>query len=224
MTTYPGSPRVARGGIVLLDPSTARILRIIVLQYNPDTLNRTLQPHGIGNEPGDRLEALRLAGPPQETIRVEAELDATDQLEFPQDGKNDAVARFGLFPVLSALETIVYPASGALLAADLQARFGMIEVAPAEAPLSLFIWSPNRIVPVRLTEISVVEEAFDSSLNPIRARVTLGMRVLTVNDLGFAHRGGSLYLLYHRQKERFAQLAGFGVDPRPLGLSAIPGG
>jgi len=221
MTTFPGSPRLTRGGIVLLDPRTSRVLRVIALQYNPDTLTRTLQPQGIGQEPGDRLEALRLRGPAHETIKIEAELDVTDQLEFPR--QNRMVAEFGLFPVLAALETIVYPPSAQLLENDRQAQRGTIEVAPVEGPLSLFIWSRSRILPVRLTEFSVTEEAFDTSLNPTRARVSLGMRVLTVNDLGFAHRGGSLFLLYQQQKERFAGLSvssGLGV----LGITGIPGG
>jgi len=194
---------------------------VIALQYNPDTLTRTLQPQGIGQEPGDRLEALRLRGPAHETIKIEAELDAADQLEFPR--RNRTVAELGLFPVLAALETIVYPPSAQLLANDLQAQLGTIEIAPVEGPLSLFIWSRSRILPVRLTEFSVTEEAFDTSLNPIRARVSLGMRVLTVNDLGFAHRGGSLFLLYQRQKERFAKLSvSSGLDV--LGITGIPGG
>jgi hypothetical protein len=221
MTTFPGSPRLTRGGIVLLDPSTSRVLRVIALQYNPDTLTRTLQAQGIGPEPGDRLEPLRLKGPPHETIKIEVELDATDQLEFPR--QNRTVAEFGLFPALAALETIVYPPSAQLLANDLQAQLGTIEIAPVEGPLCLFIWSRSRIMPVHLTEFSVTEESFDTSLNPIRARVSLGMRVLTVNDLGFAHRGGNLFLLYQQQKERFANASvnsGLGV----LGITSIPGG
>jgi hypothetical protein len=221
MTTFPGSPRLTRGGIVLLDPSTSRVVRVIALQYNPDTLTRTLQPQGIGQEPGDRLEALRLKGPAHETIKIEAELDTTDQLEFPR--QNPTVAQFGLLPALAALETIVYPPSAQLLANDLQAQLGTIEIAPVEGPLSLFVWSRSRILPVRLTEFSVTEEAFDTSLNPIRARVSLGMRVLTVSDLGFAHRGGNLFLLYQQRKERFADL---GVRPGldVLGITGIPGG
>jgi hypothetical protein len=221
VTTFPGSPRLTRGGIVLLDPRTSRVLRIITLQYNPDTLTRTLQAQGIGQEPGDRLEGLRLKGPPHETIRIEAELDVTDQLEFPR--QNPTEAQFGLFPVLAALETIVYPPSGQLLANDALARLGTIEVTPLEGPLSLFIWSRNRILPVRLTDFSVTEEAFDTSLNPTRARVSLSMRVLTVDDLGFSHRGGTLFLLYQQQKERLAGLAASGTFSG-LGITGIPGG
>ncbi len=206
---------------MLLDPGTSRVLKIIALQYNPDMVTRTLQAQGIGNEPGDRLEALRLKGPPHETIKIEAELDATDQLEFPN--QNPTVAQFGLLPVLAALETIVYPPSSQLLANDALARVGTIEIAPVEGPLSLFIWSKSRILPVRLTEFSITEEAFDTSLNPIRAKVSLGMRVLTVEDLGFQHRGGNLFLLYQQQKERFAGMS-TNAELGALGVTSIPGG
>ena len=62
-----------------------------------------------------------------------------------------------------------------------------------ETPLTLFVWSKNRIVPVRITDFSITEEAFDTVLNPIRAKISLGMRVLSVDDLGFQHKGGALF-------------------------------
>jgi hypothetical protein len=61
------------------------------------------------------------------------------------------------------------------------------------------------VVPIRLTDFSVTEEAFDPNLNPIRAKVSLGMRVLSVNDLGFEHKGGSLYMTYQQKKEQLAK-------------------
>lgn len=219
MTTFPGSPRLLKGGIVLIDPNTAVVQRIIVMQYNPDTLSRTLQVQGVGNESGDRQEALRLKGPPIETIKLDAEIDATDQLEFPQ--KNSTTAELGIFPQLAALETIIYPSSGQLQNNNSQAKSGTLEIAPIETFLSLFVWSKNRILPVRLTEFSITEEAFDTSLNPIRAKVSLGMRVLNVNDLGFDHKGGNLFMVYQRQKEqlvRQSQPGTFSV----LGIGGIP--
>jgi hypothetical protein len=201
MSSSPDSPRLLRGGLVLLDPRTAQVLRIIALQYNPDTLTRSLQIRGVGAESGDLLEALRLKGPPVETIKVEAEIDATDDLE-----SNDALTvQSGLHPQLAALETIVYPASGHLSSNHAEARAGSIEIAPAEAPLPLFIFGPKRLVPVRITELSITEEAFDTALNPIRAKISLGMRVLTVDDLGFEAKGGSLFMSYLQAKEQLAQ-------------------
>ena len=222
MTAFPNAPNLARGGIVVMDPITGRVIRIVVLQYNADTLNRTLQVRAAGAESGDRLEALRLKGPPSETIKLDAELDATDQLELPDLPRNAPVASNGLFPALAALETLVYPSVDELVAHDRLARGGQIEIAPLEAPLTIFVWSRNRILPVRITEFSVAEEAFDSSLNPTRAKVSLGMRVLTVDDLGFRHRGGALSLLAHRQKERFALVQTGQLGS--LGITAIPEG
>jgi hypothetical protein len=217
MTTFPGSPRLLKGGIVLIDANTGVVQQIISLQYNPDTLSRTLQVQGTG-ESGDRMEALRLKGPPIETIKLEAEIDATDHLEFPK--QNSTTAQLGIYPQLAALEIIVYPQSSQLQANNTMAQRGTLEIAPMESSLSLFIWSKTRILPVRLTEFSITEEAFDTALNPIRAKVSLGMRVLSVNDLGFNHKGGSLFMIYHQQKEHLAtmnQRATFGA----LGIGGI---
>lgn len=216
MTTFPGSPRLLKGGIVLIDPETSAVERIIALQYNPDTLSRTLQVQGIV-ESGDRSEALRLKGPPIETIKLDAEIDATDQLELA----DPKATQLGIHPQLAALETIVYPASSQLLENNSLAQQGTLEIAPMLAPLTLFIWSKNRILPVRLTEFSITEEAFDPALNPIRAKVSLGMRVLNVNDLGFAHKGGSLFMAYQQQKERLAAMSQGGAL-NTLGIGGIP--
>ena len=81
VSSFPGSPKLLRGGLVQLDPGTSAIIDVIVFQYNPDTVTRTLQPRAMTGEPGDRLEVLRLTGPPHETIKLDAELDAADQLE-----------------------------------------------------------------------------------------------------------------------------------------------
>ena len=218
MSSFPRSPRLIKGGIVLIDPGTGAVLRVIPLQYNPDTLTRTLQIQAGGGE-GDRLEALRLKGPPAETIKLEAEIDATDRLEFPDD--NRTTAELGLFPELAALETLVYPTTGALQSANGLAQAGTLEIAPAETALTLFVWSRTRVLPVRITEFSITEEAFDPALNPIRAKVSLGMRVLSVNDLGFAHKGGNLFMAYLQTKEQQATRA--QVSPlAALGITGIP--
>lgn len=218
MTTFPGSPHVLKGGIVLIDPVTAAVQRIIALQYNPDSLSRSFQVQGAGPESGDRSEALRLKGPPVETWKIEAELDATDQLEHPE--QNPTAAQLGLQPQLAALETIIYPPSDRLIANNELAKSGTLEIAPMIAPLTLFIWSKTRIVPVRITELSITEEAFDPNLNPIRAKVSLGMRVLSVDDLGFDVKGGDLYMTYQKGKERLAAQAPAGTFAG-LGIGGI---
>jgi hypothetical protein len=219
MSAFPNSPRLLKGGLVLLDADSGAVQRVIALQYNPDTLTRSLQVQGAATEGGDRSEALRLKGPPIESIKLDAEIDAADQLEFPEQNPN--AARLGIHPLLAALELIVYPTSAQLQANNRLAGSGTLEIVPMQAPLTLFVWNQNRVVPVRVTEFSVTEEAFDAGLNPIRAKVSLGLRVLSVNDLGFDHKGGSLYLGYQQQKERLAALYQ-SAGLRPLGLGAIP--
>ncbi len=217
MTSFPGSPRLIKGGIVLVDPTSGAVQRVIALQYNPDTLTRTLQVQAAGGE-GDRLEALRLKGPPTETIKLEAEIDATDRMEFPD--QNPIVGESGIAPQLAALETIVYPTRASLIAADGLARAGTLEIAAAETALTLLVWNKNRVLPVRITEFSITEEAFDPNLNPIRAKISLGMRVLSVFDLGFNHRGGGLFLAYLQTKERLAGRSA-GAALSTLGIGSI---
>lgn len=202
MTAFPNSPRLVRGGIVLIDVDSGAVKRVIALQYNPDTLTRTLQVQAFSGDSSDRSEAMRIKGPPVETVKLDAEIDATDQLEFPD--KNPEATKTGILPQLAALETIVYPTSVQLLSNNALAKSGTLEIVPMQAPLSLFVWSSNRILPVRLTDFSVTEEAFDPNLNPIRAKVSLGMRVLSVNDLGFDHKGGNLFMTYLQKKEQLA--------------------
>jgi hypothetical protein len=217
MTSYPRSPRLIKGGIVLLDPTTGAVRRVIALQYNPDTLSRTLQVQAAGGE-GDRLEAMRLKGPPNETIKLDAEIDATDQMELSD--QNPTTGEFGIFPQLAALETIVYPTSTSLQVSNALARAGTLEIAAAETALTLFVWSKSRVIPVRITDFSITEEAFDPNLNPIRAKISLGMRVLSVSDLGFDHKGGGLFMAYLQNKEQLAARSA-GAAFSTLGIGGI---
>jgi hypothetical protein len=162
---------------------------------------------------------LRLTGPPVETIKLDAEIDATDQLENPD--QKQATVEFGIAPQLAALETLVYPASAALQNNFALSQQGTLEIMPIMAPMSLFVWSAARIVPVRLTDFSITEEAFDPRLNPLRAKVGLGLRVLSIDDLFFTDKGGSLYMAYQRQKESLAQLYQFGTLGT-LGIRGLP--
>jgi hypothetical protein len=218
MTGYPQSPRLVKGGIVLVDPATARVRRVIALQYNPDSLTRTLQPQFLG-EGADQSEALRLKGPAMETLKFEAEIDATDQLEFPD--QHPTVVAAGIGAQLAVLESLVNPTAADLLANQALAAAGTLEIAPMESSLALLVWGAQRIVPVRITEFSITEEAFDPSLNPIRAKVSLGLRVLTIDDLGFDHRGGGLFMAYLQSREKLASKATtFGFDA--LGIGGLP--
>jgi hypothetical protein len=219
MSTFPNSPRLLKGGLVLIDAASGRIVRTIVLQYNAETLGRTLTPQAVTADGQDRSQALRIKAPAIETLKLEAAIDATDQLEFPD--LNASAVAFGIQPQLATLEMLIHPPSARLIANNVLANVGTLEIAPVEAPLPLFIWSKSRVAPVRVTDLSITEEAFDAALNPIRARVTLGLRVLTVNDLGFEHRGGGVFMAYLQAKEQIAQRARSGALAE-LGLGRLP--
>jgi hypothetical protein len=203
-----------------MDPDTSVIKSVIALQYNPDSLSRTLQIQSLpGGQDGVRVDALRLRGPAIETIKLEAELDATDQLEFPT--QNPQAVQYGLHPQLAQLEMLVNPTVETLLADDAMANAGTLEIIPLEQPLTLFVWSSSRVIPVRLTDFSITEEAFDQNLNPIRAKVSLGMRVLNVDDLGFEHPGGRLFMSYLTAKESLASKVNSAAITT-LGLGGLP--
>lgn len=218
MTTFPNSPKLIKGGLVLVDADTARVLRIISLQYNADTLTRKLQPQEAGGESGNRVEPTRFKGPAIETISFEAEIDATDQLEFPDQNPN--AGELGIQPQLALLESLVYPSAAQLRAVDSQASSGTLEIAPMLAPLVLFVWGKSRIVPVKLSDFSITEEAFDPALNPIRAKVSFSLRVLSIDDLGYSSKGGALFMTYLQGKERLAGKAQ-PVSFSTLGIGGI---
>ncbi len=203
MTTFPGSPRLVRGAIVGIDPFNP-LASVVVFQYNPDTMTRSLTPATAeSGGQANRSEAVRLKGAPVETISLTVEVDATDQLETA-----DAIAvRTGIYPQLSALEMLLYPKSVLVIANTVLAALGTIELIPPEAPMTLFIWGVKRVLPVRLTSFSITEEAYDVNLNPIRAKVGLGLRVLSYSDLSLTDPGYYLFLAHQVAKEVMATIS-----------------
>ena len=195
------SPRLQKGAILSLDPTLGIPLGSIALQYNPDSITRTLKPQTAGEQP-DRSEILRVTGPPIETISCTVEIDATDLLEV---GSANAIG-FGIQPQLAQLEMMIYPSSTELILNEVLTLLGTIEILPMQSALTLFVWSKSRITPVKFTDIDITEEEFDPQLNPIRAKVKLGMRVLNVNDVGFLNPAGAMYMVYQIQKEALAKL------------------
>jgi hypothetical protein len=196
------SPRLQKGAILTFDSLTGIPLGKVMLQYNPETLTRSLKPQSVGDEP-DRTEVMRLKGPPIETIKCEVEIDATDQLA----NSDSTTLRLGIQPQLAQLELLVYPSSTILIANEILSFLGTVEILPMETALTVFAWSRSRVTPVRITDLSITEEAFDPSLNPIRAKVSLDMRVLNVNDVGFLTPAGAMYMIYQITKESLAQQA-----------------
>ena len=224
MTTFADIPKPIRAGIVTVDVDTGAALGVIVLQFNPDSLDRSIQPQAAGGTTdtsgagtdGDKNEALRLKGPAEEQWKFTAEIDSTDQLEI---GAPD-----GIGPQLAALEMLVQPTTEQLTEATTKSAKGAIEINPIETPLTLFTWGNKRVVPVRVTELEVTEQAFDVNLNPIRASLSIGLKVLTVSDLPAGHPGAAYYVAYLAGKQRLAGQA-TGGRLGALGLSGIgPGG
>jgi len=205
MSSFPGSPRLVKGALVGIDPFNP-LASVIIFQYNPDTMTRTLQPQTAGAEGGAKSEALRLKGAPVESIKLEVEIDAADQLEQAAD----TAVSMGIYPQLSALEMLIYPKSALVAANTVLLALGTIEVIPPVAPFTLFIWGPKRVLPVRLTEFSITEEAYDVNLNPLRARVSLGLRVLSYNDLPLSHPGYGIFFAHQVMKEVMATIGSVG--------------
>lgn len=211
MTTFPGSPQVQKGAIIGLDPLNP-LASVIVFQYNPDTMTRTVTARTTGGN-SDRGEALRLKGPPEEKISCEVEIDATDQLERAQF----PATALGLYPTLASLEMLLYPKSALTIANEVLAASGVIEIIPPEAPLTLFVWGVQRVLPVRLTQFTITEEAYDPNLNPIRAKVRLDLQVLSYYDLGLLSAGGALFMAHQVSKEVMATIGGVSTIAGAVG-------
>jgi hypothetical protein len=205
MTTFPGSPRVLKGALVSYElPSTQP--SVIVFQYNPGTLSRSLQARGTDTGGGRSRGPLRLKGAPVETITLEVAVDAADQLE-----KEDAqTLEKGIHPQLAALEILVYPPSQRVIANLGLLAAGFIEIVPPEAPFTLFVYGPGRVLPVKLGEVRVTEEAHDVQLNPIRAKVNLNLQVLSYCDFAPDHPGHALFLAHQLAKEALAKIGASG--------------
>lgn len=211
MSTFPNTPRLQRGAIVAVNPTGPP--KVVLFQYNPDTLTRTLNARTVGNE-GDKGDVLRLKGPPEETIKLDIEIDATDQLEQG----HPLATSLGIYPALAALETLLYPESQRMIANEARLNQGELEIIPPVAPLTLLVWGPQRVLPVRMSSLSITEEAFDAELNPIRAKISLDLRVLSYQELGLKSVGGGLAMAHHIAKERWAKAGPAATLPFALKL------
>ncbi len=214
MSPSPLSPRLLKGAIVAIDPATSQ-QTTIAFQYNPETLSRTLTPRQAAEpaQAGQRAIALRYSGAPAESFSLEIHLDASDALE-----SGDATARnLGIYPQLFALEVLVYPPSQQVVENEKLLRQGKMEVTSGyDAPLTLLVWGPQRVLPAQLTSMTVTETIFDTQLNPIQATVRLEMKALTYSDLDPSHPGYSLFLAYQKSKERQARQGVTGGETRGL--------
>jgi hypothetical protein len=199
MTTFPGSPRLLKGALVGIDPMNP-LASVILFQYNPETMTRRLEARAMEGGGGDKAEVYRLTGPPKETITLSIEIDAADQLEQ----SDPQTVAMGVYPALSALEMLLYPKSATVIANMALAQIGNIEIIPPEAPLTLFVWGPQRVLPVHLSSFSITEEAYDPALKPLRAKVELSLNVLSYADFKMTDPGYYIFLAHQIAKEVMA--------------------
>jgi hypothetical protein len=211
-------PPLRKGALVVLDATAGRVLDTIYFQFNPESLTRTLQIQASGKEGGERTEALRLKGAPIETIKLDAEFDTAGPL--PQTEQQNALS-LGIYPQLSVLEMLLYPSSKQVKDNMSQAARGVLEIIPPQAPTILLVWGPRRVLPVRLTDFSIAEEAYDVNLNPIRAKVSMSLRVLNYDDLPWNQRESSLFMAHHEAKENLAKQRGSGYSSDVTGVKTV---
>lgn len=220
---FRGRPRLLKGALAVYAlPTSKQPTAVIGFQFNPDTMKRTLAHRALpaakeGSTGAAREDVLRVGGPPVETISLTVQLDAADQLEHPDE--NIGVAEHGLHPALATLELLMYPPTPNATKIQELADKGEIQVAPADLPLVLLVWGRSRVVPVKLTSFSVSEEGFDRNLNPILAKVELGMQVLTYMEFPASSIGRDAFIAYQQTKEELARLdkgRSFALSPSQL--------
>lgn len=207
---FPGRPKILKGALAVYPTQTpgSQPSKIIIFQFNPDQMRRSLAHRappaaaGKANTGTAKEDVLRVAGPPVETITLTVDLNAADQLEFPDD--NPTVAEYGLNPALATLEMLMYPPTLTAQKIQEQASLGQVQVQPADLPLVLLVWNKSRVVPVKLTSFSITEDAFDTRLNPISAKVELAMQVLTYMEFPDSSVGLDAFMSYQQQKENLA--------------------
>jgi hypothetical protein len=206
---FTRSPKLLKGALIQFKaPMLIPIPNIIVFQYNPETMTRTLTPwtpierEATYNEQGratltaltdEQTNQLRQPFDPTETFNLTLELDAADALEEPSSHPIATIA--GVADRISAMEILCYPpgpgAIGGLLNVSVNVSltsgisFGSAaDVVPRrDVPIVLFFWGPGRIVPVRIITFNVEEQQYSPLLYPIRAKVTIGLKVLDENHL-----------------------------------------
>jgi len=200
---YSRSPKLLKGAIVQF--KTMPILpipNIIIFQYNPESLQRTITPYAPPQTEADKAapqgatptSSLSQPQEPTETFNVSLLLDASDALETPESHPVAFVT--GVADRMAALEMLLYAQGDSLLggllgsvsvsigAGGISASMSKDKFAKRpEVPVTLFVWGPGRIVPVRLQSFQVEEQQWNQLLYPTRAKVTLGMKVITKDAL-----------------------------------------
>ncbi len=161
------------------------IPNVVIFQFNPETLTRTVQ---IPARPtsGSSRETSQAGEPAVEKISLKASFSAADEF-----GDNKVLARlFGVGTRLAALEKMVYPAERPDRSDRCRAGGAVSSAAGGDAcqpipretyPRILFIWGPYKILPVVIESMSITEQQYDFLLNPVQAEVTISMAVNAID-------------------------------------------
>jgi len=192
------------------------IPNVVLFQFNPDTLTRTMQ---IPARPAAATarETTQAGEPSIEKITLKASFSAADEF-----GENKALARlFGVGTRLAALEKMVHPSNdllaaiGAALGEVGAALGGGSGSAPRQAiprekyPRILFIWGVYRVLPVIIESMSITEQQYDFLLNPVQAEVSMTLAV-NANDScsdDEVAKGAMLYTNMAKDAQAMANLA-----------------
>jgi len=182
-TGFSRSPKLQKGALVQIVQDVVGVVpNVIAFQYNPEKLSSTLTPwNPFEVDQTQRGAQAPTVQPfdPKLTFTLDLELDATDGLEA-----GDAVAvEAGVADRLAALKKLTLPTQGLIgdLIQSARALAGGADQAARRptVPVVLFVWGAGRILPVRVTSFSVEETLFSPGLDPIQAKVSLGLEVLT---------------------------------------------
>ena len=174
-STYQEPVRLFKGALIAYDAETQKTGERVYFQYNPEQLSRTLTPTYKQDEEGKLF-----IGAPGEKIDLTVKLQAVDLMVAKTKKKELEAAGRGLYAQLATLELLVYPESSAISKYEQELRSGKKGTVPASAKPLLFQWGPRRLLPVRLTSVSVTETLFNIALSPIVAEVKLGMEVESI--------------------------------------------
>lgn len=196
---YPSRVPLRKGALVALR-ETLTTLRIIGFQYNPETLTRELAPREVGGTGGGRTREIYYAGAADETISIDVHLESIP----PSD---PIAAMEGVYPQIAALQLLLYPSTAVVTEANLELEAGSIEFSQSPVPTVLFVWGSQRCLPVRMQSMTVVEEMFDADLKPIRATLSLRMKVVSYSDVTPSDPAFDLSLAQQKRMELLALAA-----------------
>jgi hypothetical protein len=167
--------------VQLVSALGGQVPNVVIFQFNPETMRHSWsQPGAAAGAAGTAgANPLATGGTPGETFSFSLSMDATDQGEAPPGG---------LYSRLAALEMLLHPAPVEALGGGGGGR----ATPAAQVPAVLFVWGIARIVPVRVTTLTITEKLYDADLNPIHADAQLELKVLTPEELAAAGAIGEL--------------------------------